>query len=205
MKLQRYNQFVKKLNEEREAPAEYGKYDSVDDFRKQMAMEEEETETVPMTDFDSDDTDVEVPSRSRMTSEDDSDMMDAEDDVDMMMDTEMTEDDEDMMSDSEDDEDMMSDSEDDEDMMSDSGYDEYDESKLYDLAKMLGVEVVDNQVTFGDEVVNFYSETGNLHIGNKEFETAEEAAEFLKGGSPRMARDTNESRSYRFNRSRRAR
>jgi hypothetical protein len=200
MKLQRYNQFVKKLNEEREAPAEYGKYDSVDDFRKQMAMKEEETETVPMTDFDSDDTDVEVPSRSRMMPEDDSDMMDnddmPEDDEDMMDFDDMTEDDEDMMN-----TDDMSDN--DEGVTSE--YDEYDESKLYDLAKMLGVEVVDNQVTFGDEVVNFYSETGNLHIGNKEFETAEEAAEFLKGGSPRMARDTNESRSYRFNRSRRAR
>ena len=83
----------------------------------------------------------------------------------------------------------------------DAAGDKYDNSdKLADLAEMLGVEVRDNQVKFGDQTVNYYSETGNLHIGSKEFETAEDAAEFLRGGKSRMVRDTNESRSYRFRR-----
>lgn len=189
MKLQRYNQFVKRINEERESdfrvPAEpvmdpmvddeESDYDSVSDFRREM----EETDEVPMTDFDSDEMDMDG---------DDMDMDEPEMDMDMdepEMDMDMDEPEMDMEMDMD---------------MDYSGVD--DERKLHDLAKMLGVEVVDNEVKFGDQVVNYYSETGNLHIGSKEFKTAEEAAEYLQGGTPRMMRDTNESRSYRFNRSR---
>ena len=173
MKLQRYNQFVKRINEERESGfrstpepvmdpmIDDEDYDSVDDFRKEM----EETDDVPMTDFDSDETEID---------------MDDETEIDMDDETEMSMDDEPEMDDDY------------------SGVDS--EKKLYDLAQMLGVEVVENEVKFGDQIVNYYSETGNLHIGSKEFETAQEAADYLQGGTPRMMRDTNESRSYRFNR-----
>lgn len=198
MKLQRYNQFVKRINEERESgfksypepvmdpmvDDEEG-YDTVDDFRKEM----DETDEVPMTDFD---TEVDM---------DDEDM-----DTELDMDTEVDTDDEDMdtevdMDDEDMDSDLGIDDEDETEMPSDySGVDS--EKKLFDLAQMLGVEVVDNEVKFGDQVVNYYSETGNLHIGSKEFETAKEAADYLQGGTPRMMRDTNESRSYRFNRKR---
>lgn len=210
MKLQRYNQFVKRINEERESgfksypepvmdpmvDDEEG-YDTVDDFRKEM----DETDEIPMTDFDTevDMDDEDMDTDLDMDDEDmdaEVDMDDAEVDMDDEdMDTEVDMDDEDMGTD------LNMDDEDEAEMPSDySGVDS--EKKLFDLAQMLGVEVVDNEVKFGDQVVNYYSETGNLHIGSKEFETAKEAADYLQGGTPRMMRDTNESRSYRFNRRR---
>ena len=200
MKLQRYNQFVKRINEERTSDyrtklnePEMGHmvddeegYDSVADFRKEM----EETEEVPMTNFDADadlnDDDMEMDMDDDDMYMDDEDMDMDDDDMDMAPDMRME---------------PGMDEDDDMDMSSDySGVDS--EKKLYDLARMLGVEVVENEVKFGDQVINYYSETGKLHIGSKSFDTAEEAAEYLQGGTPRMMRDTNESRSYRFNRKR---
>ena len=199
MKLQRYNQFVKRINEERTSDdmkqvdrpemrrvIDEEDYDSVDDFRREV----EETDEVPMADFDTTDVDDEdgmgMEPVMRMNYDDD----DADDDDDDSMGMEPVM----LMNDDDDDDD-------DDDIYSDfSGVDS--EKKLFDLAQMLGVEVVDNEVKFGDQVVNYYSETGNLHIGSKEFETAKEAADYLQGGTPRMMRDTNESRSYRFNRRR---
>ncbi len=205
MKLQRYNQFVKRINEER--TSDYKRqvnepemdpmvddeegYDSVADFRKEM----EETEEVPMTDFDAD---------ADLGDDDDMDDMDMDDDMDDMdMDDDMDDMDTDGDMDDMDTDGDMDDMDMDDEMDMNSEYSGVDsEKKLYDLAKMLGVEVVDNEVKFGDQTVNYYSETGNLHIGSKEFETAQQAAEYLQGGTPRMMRDTNESRSYRFNRKR---
>jgi hypothetical protein len=72
--------------------------------------------------------------------------------------------------------------------------------KLDELANMLGVEVNDVHLTFGEHIVTWYPETDNLHIGTKEFASAEDAADYLKGGENRAVRDTSESRSYRFRR-----
>lgn len=188
MKLHRYNQFVKKLNEEREVP----EYDTPADFRKAMGK----------GDFDEDE-EFDIPPVKRPMIEKPVDDEDMPGDEDMHDEDEYMAGDEDMdMYDDEDEEMPGDESMYVNDVSSDEESEEYvsDGKKLYDLADMLDAEVVDNQVTYGDQVVNYYSETGNLHIGSKEFETAEDAAEYLKGGDARMVRDTNESRSYRFKR-----
>jgi len=82
--------------------------------------------------------------------------------------------------------------------------------KIYDLAKMLGVEVINgNHLMYGDKMVNFYSETGDLHIGRNRYSTAEKALAALTSGqvqaeedeeapAPAPSKAANESRSYRF-------
>lgn len=204
MKLKRYGQFVRGINEEREAP----KYDKIEDFRKQMDMLDDEAEDV--VDEPSEDESplyrTEDPHMSKMggrkwpTPEEGYD-----DDVDPEWGATGA-DEFGGKGEEEFEEDELGD-----DVPPTSDYapgevdttkgDTFgDEAKLDELAKMLGVEVRDNQIKFGEHTVNYYSETGNLHIGSKEFETAEDAAEFLQGGQARMVRDTNESKSYRFRR-----
>jgi len=51
---------------------------------------------------------------------------------------------------------------------------------LNKLAKALGTEVVNNQINYEGQKINFYSETESFHIGNKKFKTVEEVLDFLK-------------------------
>lgn len=213
MKLKRYGQFVKGINEDREA-----EYDKVEDFRKQMDMLDDDAVAVedeptgagrrPMMSED--------PYASRMGGRNlpmPEEGEEGEDTPGMGWDSRLAGDAEEFEVDDEDygDEDEYATVGDEGDMPGevDTPKDEPtgNQDKLAELTHILGVEVeVDekgntmNQVRFGEHVVNYYSETGNLHIGSKEFETAEDAAKFLQGGKGRMVRDTNESRSYRFKR-----
>ena len=206
MKLERFKGFVRKLNEEREAP----EYDTLTDFRREMGKDLDETDLDEFgseeDEFDADEEDDNLPVPG---SDDEDDDLSKQDklDTDVDMDSFSEEEDGDILEPADKSTDArfeprreMGDfSEDD---LDDDFEPQYmpDEMKLQKLADMLGVEVDNNQVHFGDQVVNFYSETNNLHIGNKEFETPEEAAKYLKGGQARMVRDTSESRSYRFKR-----
>lgn len=185
MKLKRYKQFVRSVNEDREAP----RYDSIDDFRREMDDMDMPDDTLVQDE----------PVRRRGFNPDEegslTDVLPA--DLDRYEDpgaygVDPDETDFDVH-------DKFA-SELPGDSLGDVDLPDYveDETKLHDLAKMLGTDVRDNQVKFGDHTVNYYSETGNLHIGSKEFETAEDAAEFLQGGQARVLRDTNESKSYRF-------
>ena len=51
--------------------------------------------------------------------------------------------------------------------------------KLKELADKLGVEVVDNQIDYNGQRINYYSETENFHIGKNKFKTVEEVLNFL--------------------------
>jgi hypothetical protein len=192
MKLKRYKQFVSSVNEEREAP----KYDSIDDFRSEMD-DFNMADDMSGMDMEADKADF----RAKRRVFDEGEEGDLTDEPPVKTDRfcgseegfdepgfEMTGD--------VDDEEI----EKFDDLKGDLDLPDYEEeeNKLHDLAKMLGTEVRDNQVNFGEHTVNYYSETGNLHIGSKEFETAEDAADFLQGGQARVLRDTNESKSYRF-------
>ncbi len=187
MKLKRYGQFVKSINEEREAP----KYDTIDDFRKQMDTLEDEKG------YDMEEEPMAPKGRFDRLQDQPAELGDDYEDFDEF---EAPEFDDSMP------EDEMGDLVGDDDVKAVQGEvdrpegDFGDEGKLQDLADMLGVDVTENQVKFGEHTVNYYSETGNLHIGSKEFETAKDAADFLQGGQTRMVRDTNESKSYRFKR-----
>lgn len=209
MKLHRYKQFVDKINEEREMP----KYDTPDEFRRVMADDFEETEEV-----------LDRPgSEDYGTYEDD---VDDYGDTDYDYDTEVVEE----PSQPEDDIDydpnqqpgIIDEPAEDSEPLDDESTPYSGPDMLQELANLLGVQVVDEYndretfeekghvVVYKGTVVNYYSETGKLHIEGvaKPFDTAQEAAEYLKKNStrPRVADDfkmdmeKNESRSYRFKR-----
>jgi hypothetical protein len=225
MKLKRYGQFVRGINEEREAP----KYDKIEDFRKQMDMLDDEAGDAVAEPVD-DESPVyrtEDPYMSKMGGR----KWPTEGGYDDDVDPEWGATDADEFGD-EGEESEEGELGDDAPVPPDYAPGEVDapegdtfgdearpparwaHAKLDELAQILGVELHDNrgevgtedtedigkQIKFGEHTVNYYSETGNLHIGSKEFETAEDAAKFLKGGQARMVRDTNESKSYRFRR-----
>lgn len=49
------------------------------------------------------------------------------------------------------------------------------------LADMLGEEVIDGQIEYNGQVINFYSEDEKFHIDNKKFDTPEDVVAFLEG------------------------
>lgn len=60
---------------------------------------------------------------------------------------------------------------------------EYKGSQLMqDLASKLGSEVVNNQIHYNGQTINYYSETEKFHIGRQKFDTVEEVLDFLGGG-----------------------
>ena len=74
--------------------------------------------------------------------------------------------------------DELKDEDDSDDMLEEE--DEYIGHKLLEeLAKKLGTEVVDNQVEYNGEKINFYSETEKFHVGKKKFKTADEVVDYL--------------------------
>lgn len=58
--------------------------------------------------------------------------------------------------------------------------DEYSGTKqLKELSNALGVEVIDNSISYQGKKINFYSETEKFHIGNKKFKTVDEVLDYL--------------------------
>lgn len=51
---------------------------------------------------------------------------------------------------------------------------------MSDLATALGTKVVNNQINYNGEKINFYSETEKFHIGKKKFDTVEDVLNYLK-------------------------
>jgi hypothetical protein len=51
--------------------------------------------------------------------------------------------------------------------------------KMKDLAAKLGTEVVNNQIDYNGQKINYYSETEKFHIGKQKFENEEEVLNFL--------------------------
>ncbi len=67
---------------------------------------------------------------------------------------------------------------------------EYKGSQLmHDLASKLGSEVINNQINYNGQTINYYSETEKFHIGRQKFDTAEEVLDFLGGGSENPHRE----------------
>lgn len=196
MKLQRYNQFVKKINEDREV----GKYDSVEDFRKTMKDEDlyDDGETMDYSEDEFADMDKTTePMRDFTDSED----MDDMDDMDGMDDMDMEDvDDVDTVTPAP------------ETMEPVSDFDEENRPiKLVELSKELNIPIEDQQINYpvgtdesGKKIykeVVYYSETRNLHVDGKEFETPEAVVQYLEEGDDSgKVRDMNEARSYRFKR-----
>lgn len=59
---------------------------------------------------------------------------------------------------------------------------EYEGTRLLNqLAEMLGAKVVNNQIDYNGQKINFYSEDEKFHIGKNKFESPEEVVEFLQG------------------------
>jgi hypothetical protein len=220
MKLKRYGQFVKGINE-KESP----KYDTIDDFKKQMDRFEGEydkaeeegdlspedyTTGVKGFDFPADDfgNEDQYDSDEELGDEElgDEDFGDEEFGDEDFGDEEFDEEG-DNLDDrlSVDGTGALKAAISDDDMPEDQ---DNPVMKIYDLAKMLGVEVINgNHLMYGDKMVNFYSETGDLHIGRNRYSTAEEALAALTSGqalpeedeeAPAPAKAANESRSYRF-------
>lgn len=52
---------------------------------------------------------------------------------------------------------------------------------MKDLASKLGVEVVNNEIDYNGQKINFYSETEKFHVGKNKFKTVDEVLDFLKG------------------------
>jgi hypothetical protein len=60
--------------------------------------------------------------------------------------------------------------------------DEYKGNQLMnELADILGVEVINNQIDYNGHEIHFYSETENFHIDNMRFENIEEVVAYLEG------------------------
>jgi hypothetical protein len=75
---------------------------------------------------------------------------------------------------------------------------------IKELAKMLGVEAIGNEIDYKGQKVNFYSETDKIHIGNEEFDTPEEAYDYLTGemsnaGSTNMSMENEEDGQHEMN------
>jgi hypothetical protein len=51
--------------------------------------------------------------------------------------------------------------------------------KLKELANKLGAEVVNNQIDYNGQKINYYSETEKFHIGKNKFSTVQEVLDFL--------------------------
>lgn len=187
MRLKRFTQFVKKINEDLNPDEEF---DNVEDFKKEIGDSEELSE---------DDYDF----------EDDEDDMNHMDDMDDHMDHMHGDDMEDDMED-----DMDYDMEDDMEYQEEEEEEvgEYIGTKmLKDLASRLGVEVENNEINYKGQKINFFSETEKFHIGRNKFSTIEEVVDFLEsenmGGmqrnkrvSPRMEREEPLSERRRFRR-----
>jgi hypothetical protein len=56
----------------------------------------------------------------------------------------------------------------------------YGTVEMKKLAQMLGTEVINNEIEFNGQKINFYSETEMFHIGKNKFKTAKEVIDFLK-------------------------
>jgi hypothetical protein len=54
---------------------------------------------------------------------------------------------------------------------------------MNDLAERLGVDVVDNEIEYDGQKINYFSETEKFHIDDKKFETVDEVLDYLTGSS----------------------
>ena len=59
-------------------------------------------------------------------------------------------------------------------------YDYVGNKLMNDLAKKLGTKVVNNEINYNGEKINFYSETEKFHIGKRKFDTLEDVLKYLK-------------------------
>jgi hypothetical protein len=59
-------------------------------------------------------------------------------------------------------------------------YDYIGNKLMNDLAKTLGTKVVNNEINYNGEKINFYSETEKFHIGKRKFDTLEDVLKYLK-------------------------
>jgi len=157
MKLKKYNQFVKNINED------------IDHRIEEDDMElnpRSEIEIDPINKFDSpEDLDLEVDGE---LSEDDFDPSD--DDFD------------DYQPDVVDVDDDIPTQEGDYPEEEEEGHEYKGSQLMHDLASRLGTEVNNNQINYNGQTINYYSETEKFHIGRQKFDTAEEVLDFLGGG-----------------------
>ena len=134
MKLKKFNQFVKKINEDFEtedsSPAE--DFDNVEDFKNEVE-DDFEVDDVDIDDVDIDDDSTQAPIEEETT--------------------EAAEEEE--------------------------AHEYKGTLLLKDLANRLGTSVVNNQINYNGQKINYYSETEKFHIGKQKFDTVEEVVDFL--------------------------
>ena len=128
-------------------------YDSVDDFKKELGEEELSEEDFDHEDYDDDDFSTEREEEFAETPEDIVGELgddDFEDDDDFEVEEE------------------------------EEGHEYKGNLLMQQLADALGEEVVNNQINYNGQKINYYSETEKFHIGREKFETIEEVMDFLK-------------------------
>jgi hypothetical protein len=166
MKLKKFNQFIKE-NLDREFDDMPGadvtsddNYDSVEDFKRELGDDELKEDDYVLSDEDDDDFDEPVVDFD----DEDENLADVSTDEFDGVDP----------------------------LPSDDGYEEEEVHEykgtilMKELADKLGEKVIDNQIHYGDKVINYYSETEKFHIGKQKFSTIEEVLDFL---SPREMTD----------------
>jgi hypothetical protein len=184
MKLKKFNQFIKE-NLDREFDDMPGadvtsddNYDSVEDFKRELGDDELKEDDYVLSDEDDDEYHDEES--------DELEPVDYDGEDDELEPVDYDEEDDNLA-------DVTTDEFDGVDSLS-SG-DEYEEEEAHEykgtilmkeLADKLGEKVIDNQIHYGDKVINYYSETEKFHIGKQKFNTVEEVLDFL---SPREMTD----------------
>ncbi len=165
MKLKKFKQFLENINEDLDPDFDLDDniddFDNVDDFKKEIDEEELGEE-----DFDIDDDDDEFD-----------DEFSSEREEEFAEDPEFTEDPEpDEYSSPEkfDDNEMILDSDEEEE-----GHEYKGNLIMRELADKLGAEVVNNQIDYNGQKINYFSETEKIHIGKNKFETIEEVLDYL--------------------------
>ena len=150
MKLKKFNQFIK---EDLDPENEVG-YDSVDDFKKELGEEELSEEDFDHEDDDDDDD---------FTTEREEEFAETPEDIVGELGDDDFEDDDDFEVEEE-----------------EEGHEYKGNLLMQQLADALGEEVVNNQINYNGQKINYYSETEKFHIGREKFETIEEVMDFLK-------------------------
>ncbi len=160
MKLKKFNQFIKEDLDPIDLDSKVDEvgYDSVDDFKKELGEEELGEEDFDHTDDDDEEFSTEREEEFEETPED--------------IVREIGEDDEEYDDDDDDDDFEVEEEE--------EGHEYKGNLLMQQLADALGEEVVNNQINYNGQKINYYSETEKFHIGREKFETIEEIMDFLK-------------------------